>query len=62
MDNLTVKDAGVKWGVTGHMVTHYCVAGRIKGATKKRNLGLSPVNVEKPVAGRRKKNPKRGVV
>ncbi|SHI21558.1 DNA-binding protein [Desulfosporosinus lacus] len=42
MDNLTVKDAGVKWGVTGHMVTHYCVAGRIKGATKKRNLWLVP--------------------
>ncbi|TGE37111.1 DNA-binding protein [Desulfosporosinus fructosivorans] len=62
MDYLTVKEAGEKWGITGRMVTHYCVAGRINGAVKKGNLWLVPVNADKPVDGRRKKNEKRGAV
>ena len=54
MEYSTVKEAGEKWGVTGRMVTHYCVAGRIKGAVKKGNLWLVPVEADKPVDGRSK--------
>jgi len=56
MEYLTVKEAGEKWGITGRMVTHYCVAGRISGAVKKGNLWLVPVNAEKPFDGRKKDN------
>lgn len=55
MDYLTVKEMGAKWGISGRMVTYYCEAGRIKGAVKKGNLWLIPVNVEKPLDGRLKK-------
>lgn len=59
MDYLTVKEAGEKWGVTGRMVTHYCVAGRIKGAEKKGNLWLVPADAEKPIDGRTGKRAKK---
>lgn len=52
LEYLTVKEAGEKWGITGRMVTHYCVAGRIKGALKKGNLWLVPADAKKPVDGR----------
>ncbi len=32
MEYLTVKEAGIKWSLTGRMVNYYCTAGRIKGA------------------------------
>lgn len=54
MEYLTVKEAGQKWGITGRMVTHYCVAGRIEGSVKKGNLWLVPADAEKPTDGRRK--------
>jgi len=56
MEYLTVKEAGEKWGITGRMVTHYCVARRISGAVKKGNLWLVPVSAEKPFDGRKKDN------
>ena len=56
MEFLTVKEAGKKWGITGRMVTYYCVAGRIPGATKKGNLWLVPAGAEKPKDGRHKDN------
>lgn len=54
MNYLTVKEAGEKWNITGRMVTHYCVAGRINGAIKKGNLWLVPDTADKPHDGRRK--------
>jgi len=54
MEYLTVKEAGEKWGITGRMVTHYCVAGRIAEAEKKGNLWLVPADAEKPLDGRYK--------
>ena len=54
MEYLTVKEAGERWNITGRMVTHYCVAGRIPGAMKKGNLWLVPANAEKPIDGRTK--------
>lgn len=59
MNYLTVKEAGKKWGITGRMVTYYCEAERIKGAVKKGNLWLVPVDAEKPKDGRYKKNSKK---
>ena len=55
MDYLTVKEAGEKWGVSGRMVTYYCIDGRIDGAIKKGNLWLVPIGAEKPIDGRTKK-------
>jgi len=57
MNYLTVKEIGNKWGITGRMVTYYCEAGRIKGAVKKGNLWLIPIDAEKPPDGRYKKVP-----
>jgi hypothetical protein len=54
MDFLTVKEAGKRWGITGRMVTYYCVNGRIPGAIKKGNLWHVPCEAEKPVDGRYK--------
>lgn len=56
MDYLTVKETGEKWGITGRMVTYYCVAGRIEGALKKGNLWLVPQIAQKPIDGRMKEN------
>jgi len=54
MEYLTIKEAGEKWGITGRMVTYYCVAGRIKGVIRKGNMWLIPADAEKPTDGRRK--------
>ena len=60
MDYLTVKETGEKWGISGRRVTYFCEAGRIKGALKKGNLWLVPINAERPLDGRYKTNKKRG--
>lgn len=52
MDYLTVKEAGIKWGITSRMVNYYCSSGRIEGAIKKGNLWLIPTEAEKPTDGR----------
>ena len=52
LDYLTVKEAGEKWNISGRMVTVYCNNGKIKGAMKKGNLWLIPVDAEKSLDGR----------
>lgn len=52
LDYLTVKEAGETWNISGRMVTVYCNNGKIKGAVKKGNLWLIPVDAEKPLGGR----------
>ena len=54
MEYLTIKEAGEKWGITGRMVTYYCVAGRIEGVIRKGNMWLIPKEAGKPVDGRTK--------
>ena len=49
MDLLTVKEAGIIWGITARMVTIYCETGRIPGAFKKGNLWLIPGDAVKPI-------------
>ena len=49
LDYLTVKEAGEKWNISGRMVTVYCNNGKIKGAVKKGNLWLIPVDAENPL-------------
>jgi len=58
VEYLTIKEAGEKWGITGRMVTYYCVAGRIKGVIRKGNMWLIPADAEKPTDGRRKEEQK----
>ena len=58
MDYLTVKEAGVKWGITSRMVNYYCSTGRITGAVKKGNLWLIPSDAIKPLDGRTKEKAK----
>ena len=58
MDYMTIKEASEKWGVSGRMVTYYCVAGRISGVIRKGNMWLIPADAEKPLDERRKKDKK----
>ena len=54
MDNMTLKEAAEKWGVTPRRVNYYCAAGRIPGAVKMAGVWLIPKNAEKPIDGRTK--------
>jgi len=56
MDYLTIKEAGEKWGISGRMVTYYCVAGRIPGVIQKGNMWLIPADAEKSKDGRYTEN------
>ena len=58
MDYLTIKEASEKWGISGRMVTYYCVDGRIPGVIRKGNMWLIPSDAEKPVDTRLKKSKK----
>jgi len=61
MNYLTIKEAAEKWGVSGRMVTYYCVAGRIEGVIRKGNMWLVPADAEKPKDGRYKNKRKKKV-
>ena len=54
MEYLTIKETGEKWGVSGRMVTYYCVEKRIPGVIRKGNMWLIPITAEKPLDGRTK--------
>ena len=48
MEYLTIKEASKKWGISGRMVTYYCVDGRIPGIIRKGNMWLIPAGAKKP--------------
>lgn len=48
MEYYTVKEMSELWGVSSRMVTIYCKEGRVKGALKKGNLWLVPIDAIKP--------------
>lgn len=54
MDSMTIKEAAEKWGVSTRAVTYHVVAGRIKGAVKRGNLWLIPLDANKPSDERKK--------
>lgn len=56
MDNITVKEASEKWGVTPRRVNYYCAGGRILGAVKMAGIWLIPKDAEKPLDKRCKAN------
>ena len=56
MEYLTVKETGMKWGITSRMGNVYCSQGRIPGAIKKGNLWLVPETAKKPEDQRKKDN------
>jgi len=49
MNYMTIKEASERWGISGRMVTYYCVAGRILGVIRKGNMWLIPQETEKPI-------------
>lgn len=55
MEYITIKEARKKWGISGRMVTYYCVDGRIPGVIRKGNMWLIPTNTEKTFDGRKSK-------
>ena len=55
---LTARELGDKWNVSIRMISHYCSSGMLKGAVKRGNLWLIPMNVNKPLDHRRKGNRK----
>ena len=57
MDYITTKEAAEKWSMSDRRVLQYCNAERIKGAVKMGNTWLIPKDTEKPMDGRRKKQP-----
>ena len=60
MDYMTIKEAAGQWGISGRMVTYYCVDGRIGGVIRKGNMWLIPADAEKPADSRRKIQKKPG--
>ena len=56
MDNMKLKEASGKWGVTPRWINYSCSAGRIPGAVKMGTVWLIPKSAQKPKDGRRKEN------
>ena len=54
MDNMKLKEASVKWGVSPRQSNYLCASGRIPGAVKMAGVWLIPKTAEKPVDGRTK--------
>lgn len=54
MNYISAKEASEKWGITGRMVNHYCIAGRITGVQKVASMWIIPIEAPKPVDRRKK--------
>lgn len=52
---ITAKMAAEKWNLTTNRITQYCRDGQIKGAEKIGKSWVIPVDAERPLDGRRKK-------
>ena len=57
-EDMTLKEAAEKWGVTPRRVNYYCAAGRIPGAVKMAGVWLLPKEIAKPADRRYKKQVK----
>ena len=58
MECITAMDAGIKWGISGHVVVDLCMLGRIKGATCIEGIWHIPFDNENPTAYKRHDTPK----
>lgn len=54
MEWITVKEAGVLWGVTTRRATILCANGKVEGAQKLGNIWVVPKDTPKPIDGRTK--------
>ena len=54
MEWMTVKDAGMVWGVTTRRATILCANGKVKGAERLGNIWVIPKGTLKPIDGRTK--------
>jgi hypothetical protein len=55
MEYLTVKETGIKWGLSKRRVLVLCSQNRIPGTIKMAPLWLIPSTAEKPADGRKLK-------
>ena len=51
---LTTKEIAKKWGISVRTVQSFCIAGKIKGASKMSNIWIIPEDAEMPKDGRLK--------
>ena len=54
MEWMTVKEAGLYWGVTTRRAQYLCANGRVKSANKLGSQWVIPKGTPKPVDGRTK--------
>ena len=54
MEWMTVKDAGLFWGVTTRRATILCANGKVKDAERLGNIWVIPKGTPKPIDGRTK--------
>lgn len=58
MDYMTLREAGMKWGISPRQINSYCSEGRIPGAEKMGRVWLIPKDAKKPIDGRTKQRKK----
>ena len=54
MEWMTVKEAGLSWGVTTRRAQYLCAGGKVEGANKLGSQWVIPKGTPKPVDGRTK--------
>ena len=54
MEWMTVKEAGLIWGITTRRAQYLCADGKVKGAQKLGSQWVIPKGTPKPIDGRTK--------
>ena len=54
MEWMTVKEAGILWGITTRRATILCADGKVNGAQKLGSQWVIPKGTPKPIDGRTK--------
>jgi hypothetical protein len=52
MEWMTVKEAGLIWGISARRATILCADGKVNGAERLGNIWVIPKGTPKPVDGR----------
>lgn len=55
MEYMSCAEATTKWGISERRVQKLCESRRIPGAVKFSRVWLIPIDADKPIDGRRKK-------
>jgi hypothetical protein len=54
MEWITVKEAGLAWGITTRRAQYLCADGKVDGAQRLGNIWVIPKDTPKPLDGRTK--------